>query len=201
MKKNKIKLILSIIATGLFVLLSAEMAFAYQYGETYNKRFKITKEVRLEGDNDWKDKVTDVDEDDVVEFRIEIKNLSDEDAGDFDDMKMEDFLPDEMYRVGGSGLTEYWDDFDPDETKKFTIEAKVESDEYDRDVDFEKCVVNKAEVRWDGEFEGSDTATVCYGNVEPTELPETGALSTLGLTGMVLLLAGLVSKRKSLKRN
>jgi hypothetical protein len=200
MRKNKTKLIGALITLGLFVFLSTETVFADQYGEVYNKRFRITKEVRIEGDNDWKDKVTDVDEDDIVEFRIEIKNLSDDDLDDFDDMKMEDFLPDEMYRVGGSGLTEYWDDFEPGETKKFTIEAKVESDEYDRDVEFEKCIVNKAEVRWDGDFEGSDTATVCYGNIEPTELPETGALSTLGLTGLGLLVVGLISKRKSLKR-
>ena len=200
MNKNKIKLIRTFLTLGLFVFLSTEPVFAGQYGEVYNKRFKITKEVRIEGDNEWKDKVTDVDEDDVVEFRIEIKNKSDEDSDDFDDMKMEDFLPDEMYRVGGSGLTEYWDDFEPGETKKFTIEAKVDSDEYDRDVEFEKCVVNKAEVRWDGEFEGSDTATVCYGNIEPTELPETGALSTFGLTGFGLLLLGFLSKKKSLKR-
>jgi hypothetical protein len=201
MRKNINKLIGTMIALALFVFLSVEPVFAGQYGEVYNKRFIITKRVRIEGDNDWKDKVTDVEEDDIVEFRIEIKNKSDDDAGDFDDMKIEDFLPDEMYRVGGSGLTEYWDDFEPGETKKFTIEARVDSDEYDKDVDFEKCVVNKAEVRWDGEFEGSDTATVCYGNIEPKELPETGALSTMGLTGMVLLMAGFVSKKKSLKRS
>ncbi len=166
----------------------------------YNKRFLITKEVRIQGDSEWKDKVTDVEEGDVVEFRVEIKNKSDENSDDFDDMKMEDFLPDEMYRVGGSGLTEYWDDFEPGETKKFTIEAKVDSDEYDRDVEFEKCVVNKAEVRWDDEFEGSDTATVCYGNIEPSELPKTGALSTLGLSGLGLLITGLLSKRFLRKR-
>lgn len=199
MKKNIYKLIGSFIALGLFVFLSTENAYADQYGEIYNKRFKITKEVRIEGDSEWKDKVTDVEEDDVVEFKITIKNKSDDDAGDFDNMKMEDFLPDEMYRVGGSGLTEYWDDFDSDESKKFTIKAKVDSDEYDRDVEFEKCVVNKAEVRWDDDFEGSDTATVCYGNIEPTELPKTGAVSTLGFTGLGLLLVGLVSKKKLAK--
>jgi len=202
MRKNKIKLIGILTTLGLFVFLSTRPVLADQYGEEeeYNLRFRITKEVRIQGDTDWKDKVTDVEEDDVIEFRITIKNKSDDDADDADDLKMEDFLPDEMYRVGGSGLTEYWDDFEPGETKKFTIEAKVDSDEYDRDVEFEKCVVNKAEVRWDDEFEGSDTATVCYGNVEPSELPKTGALSTLGLSGLGLLIAGLLSK-KSLKKN
>jgi hypothetical protein len=110
-------------------------------------------------------------------------------------MKMEDFLPEEMYKVGGNGLTEEWDNFDPKDEKVFIIQAKVDSDEYDSDVRFEKCVVNKAELRWDGEFQGSDTATVCYGNIEPTELPKTGAFSTMGLSGLVLLVSGLVSKK------
>lgn len=197
MRKNKIKLIGSLITLGLFVFLSTGTAYAGQYGEEeeYNLRFKITKEVRIQGDTEWKDKVTDVDEDDVVEFRIKIRNKSDDPADATDDMKMEDFLPEEMDKVGGSGLTEEWDNFDPKDEKVFIIQAKVDSDEYDRDVEFEKCVVNKAELRWDGEFQGSDTATVCYGNIEPTELPKTGALSTLGLTGLGLLVAGLVSKK------
>lgn len=196
MKKNKIKLIGSLITLGLFVFLSTGTAYAGQYGEEeYNLRFKITKEVRIQGDTEWKDKVTDVREGEVVEFRIKIRNKSDDPADATDDMKMEDFLPEEMYKVGGNGLTEEWDNFDPKDEKVFIIQAKVDSDEYDSDVRFEKCVVNKAELRWDGEFQGSDTATVCYGNVEPTELPKTGAFSTMGLSGLVLLVSGLVSKK------
>ena len=196
MKKNKIKLIGSLITLGLFVFLSTGTAYAGQYGEEeYNLRFKITKEVRIQGDTEWKDKVTDVKEGDVVEFRIKIRNKSDDPADATDDMKMEDFLPEEMYKVGGNGLTEEWDNFDPKDEKVFIIQAKVDSDEYDSDVRFEKCVVNKAELRWDGEFQGSDTATVCYGNIEPTELPKTGAFSTMGLSGLVLLMSGLVSKK------
>jgi len=196
MKKNKIKLIGSLITLGLFVFLSTGTAYAGQYGEEeYNLRFKITKEVRIQGDTEWKDKVTDVKEGEVVEFRIKIRNKSDDPADATDDMKMEDFLPEEMYKVGGNGLTEEWDNFDPKDEKVLIIQAKVDSDEYDSDVRFEKCVVNKAELRWDGEFQGSDTATVCYGNVEPTELPKTGAFSTMGLSGLVLLMSGLVSKK------
>jgi len=106
---------------------------------------------------------------------------------------MKDSLPDELDRVGGDGLTEYWDDFEPGETKTFYIRAKVDSDEY-KDDDFEKCVVNKAEVRWDGNYEGSDTVAVCYGNKEPTELPKTGAVSELAIVGIGLLTAGLLLK-------
>ena len=197
MNKNKIKLIVPFVTLGLFVFLSTRPVFADQYGEDeeYNLRFKIVKEVRIQGDTEWKDKVTNVGKNDVVEFRIKIKNRSDDPADATDDMKMEDFLPEEMSKVGGSGLTEEWDDFDPKDEKVFIIEAKVDSDEYNRNVEFEKCVVNKAELRWDGEFQGADTATVCYGNVKPSELPKTGALSTLGLSGLGLLIPGLVSKK------
>lgn len=201
MNKYKIKLIGFFSVLGIVLTLSTRTVYAEQYGEEeeYNLRFRITKEVRIQGDNEWKDKVTDVDKDDIVEFKIKITNKSDDPADAADDMKMEDFLPDEMYKVGGNGLTEDWDNFDPDDEKVFIIQAKVESDEYDRDVEFEKCVVNKAELRWDGEFQGSDTATVCYGNVEPSELPKTGAVSTLALAGMGSLIAGLVAK-KSVKK-
>ncbi|GIW69793.1 MAG: hypothetical protein KatS3mg101_0540 [Patescibacteria group bacterium] len=205
MKNKGYKLIaLAAFVAGLF-LLSNDKALAdcesnYGGGETciYNKRFSIEKKVRIEGDDDWESKVTDVDEDDVVEFRIRIKNLSDEDIDkDFDDMKMSDSLPKEMERVGGSGLTEYWDDFDPGETKTFIIKAQIDEDEFDRDEAFDKCVVNKAKVYWDDEFEGSDTATVCYGKGKPKELPNTGAVSITGISGIGLLLAGaLMRKRK-----
>jgi len=211
MNKNTIKSI--VIVSLLFIVAAvattgavyAECESTYGNGEIcyYNKRFEIDKDVRVEDeDDDWEDKVMNVASDDIVEFRIKIKNRSDDDSDkivDFDDMKMEDFLPDEMERVGGSGLTEYWDDFEPGETKTFYIEAKVKEDEYDRDVDFEKCVVNKAEVTWDGEFEGSDTATVCYGDEEIKELPETGSNEVAALIGAGLIIVGvLVRKRTSL---
>lgn len=114
-------------------------------------------------------------------------------------MEMRDYLPEEMEKVGGVGLTEEWDDFDPDDQKEFIILAKVKSGEYDRNVEFEKCIVNKAELRWDGDFQGSDTATVCYGNIQPSELPKTGSFSTLALAGISSLLAGIVGK-KSLRK-
>jgi len=200
MKKNKINLIVGSLALLTVLTLSTRNAFADQYGEEeYNTKFKIVKEVRIAGDTEWKDKVTDVRKDDVVEFRIRIKNTSDDNADSTDDMEMRDYLPEEMEKVGGSGLTEEWDDFDPDDQKEFIILAKVKSGEYDRNVEFEKCIVNKAELRWDGDFQGSDTATVCYGNIQPSELPKTGSFSTLALAGVGSLLAGIVGK-KSLRK-
>lgn len=195
MNKSTAKKLIALVIFASFMLINGASVYANYGGGEVNKRFKITKQVRLEGDNSWKDKVTNVKEGEVIEFRITVENLSDEEADEFDNMKIEDFLPDELFRVGGSGLTEYWDSFGSSDEKKFTIEVKVESNEYDRDVEFEKCIVNKVELEWDGEFEGSDTATVCYGNEEPSELPKTGYTSSLAITGLVTLVAGLVAKK------
>lgn len=177
----------------------------YGGGETclVNKRFKIEKKVRLEGDDDWQDRVTidltDDDENDKeIEFRIRIKNLSDDVADlSFDDMKMEDKLPGVFDKIGGSGLTEYFNDFEPGETREFTIRVKLEDDELDRDGDFEKCAVNKASVYWGDEFEGSDTAIVCWSNEEKDlkELPKTGSVTGLSILGFALLTAGTVIKK------
>jgi uncharacterized repeat protein (TIGR01451 family) len=187
------------VVAGVAGVLSGGTAYAgctsnYGGGETciYNKNFDIEKKVRKEGDDSWKDKVTGVDEDEVVEFKIKVKN---EGEVDVDDMKMSDKLPKEMERVGGDGLTEYWDDFEAGETKTFVIKAKVKDSEYDRK-NFEKCVVNKAEVLYDGEDEASDTATVCYSDSEPTELPKTGGSSLLyGVLGLGLTAVGVSAKK------
>ena len=206
-----------IVILSLFVLAGLSVASKTVYADctteygggqncVFNKRFEIKKEVKLcdkDGNNcssDWKSKVTGVKKDQIVLFRIKVKNLSDKEAKNlinFDDMSMKDFLPREMTRVGGDGLTEDWNDFQPGETKDFIIKAVVKSDEYDKDEKFTKCVVNKAEVRWKGKFEGSDTATVCFGNETPTELPKTGAdmNSIFGLIGAGLIGAGVAVKK------
>lgn len=202
MNKNLTKIIASTVVVATFALFGVTNVYAdceptYGGGETciYNKSFEIEKEVKIEGDNDWKDKVTGVEKGEIVIFRIKIKNVGEVET---DDMKMEDFLPDEMERVGGSGLTEYWDDFEPGDTKTFKIEAIVKDSEYEGE-NFDKCVVNKAELWYDDAFEGADTATVCYGDEELTELPETGAGSTLALLGTALILSGFVIKKSKAK--
>lgn len=167
-----------------------------------NKAFKVEKEVRLEGDDSWEEKITDVEEDDVIEFKITVENISDgdDDETTFDDMRMEDFLPDELIKISGD-LTEYWDDFEEDEEKTFKIKAKVDPDEYDKE-NLENCVVNRVEIEHDDDYEGSDTATVCYvtkkGEVLGIqELPATGATSTLVLTimGINSIVAGVLMKK------
>ncbi|MFZ2664089.1 MAG: hypothetical protein WAX66_01900 [Patescibacteria group bacterium] len=200
MNKNNIKLIGIFATLSILLTLSTKPVFAGQYGEDEcddcNTRFRITKEVRTSGDTSWKDKVTDVKEGEIVEFRVTVKNKSDDETDDADNMETKDFLPDEMEKVGGNGLTEEFDDFNPGETRTFIITAKVKGSEYDRDVKFEKCVVNKVELRWEDDYEGSDTATVCYGNIEPSELPKTGAVDTLAIVGLGFLTIGFITKKK-----
>lgn len=167
------------------------------YGQTcvYDDDFRLEKKVRLEGDNTWKDKVIDVDEGQVIEFRIEVENVG-EVAGE--NMKMTDILPDELERIGGSGLTEEWTDFEVGDVETFIIQVRIVNTEFDREDNFEKCVVNKAEVEEDGNLVGSDTATVCYGGEDVTELPETGALATetMSILGFLSTGFGLILKRK-----
>ena len=189
-----------IVTVAAVAFLFNRRVYAEQYGEVVkNKAFRIEKEVRVKDEGDFEDKLV-LDEEDfdkVLEFRIEVKNKGEVDV---DDMKVEDFLPEEMDRVGGDGLTEYWDDFDSGDTKTFYVDAKIDEDEFDRE-NFDKCIVNKAEVRYDGDFEGSDTATVCYGDVEVTELPETGFVDTMVPLGLGLIVVGfLVKNKKSLER-
>lgn len=169
----------------------------YGGGETceFTEEFEVTKKVRFQGDSIWKDKVVGVKEGETVEFRIVVKNTGETSA---DNMKMTDLLPDALYRIGGAGLTEEWNDFEVDETKTFILEARIKSVEFDRENDFEKCVVNKAEAEQDGDLVGSDTATVCYGSEEITELPETGAIATetLSILGFASTGLGMILKRK-----
>lgn len=166
----------------------------YGGGETciYNKNFDVEKKVRKEVDDSWKDKITNVKKGEVVEFKVKVKNDGEVKVND---MEMIDKLPKEMERVGGDGLTEYWGDFEPGETKTFTIKAVVKDSEYDRK-NFEKCVVNKAEIEYKGDEEASDTATVCYSDKKVTELPKTGGSSMLyGALGLGLVALGVVSKK------
>lgn len=170
----------------------------YGGGEVCNKSFRIVKEVAKDKDGTYKDKIVlDDDEwNDTFWFRIEVKNVGDLEV---DDMRYEDFLPDELDYISSDsdGLTEEWDDFKPGEKITFYIKARVDEDEFDKDKEFENCVVNKVELEHDGDFEGSDTATVCYGNAEVSELPKTGAGTSIAMlvAGLAFIATGTFVKR------
>jgi len=169
------------------------------YGETCisEESYDVEKKVRIKGSSDasWKDKVTNVKETDTVEFRIQVENTGDEET---DDAQTDDTLPSEMTKTGGAGLTENWGDFGAGDTKEFIIESKLKASEFTTTVKFEKCVVNKVDLEVDGDFKGSDTATVCYNNADVEVLPKTGPLAALplGISGAVMAALGGLLKRK-----
>ena len=202
--KNVTKnLILTTLALVAVTAVSSKKVYAacesnYGGGETcvFEKNFKIEKKVRIAGNDNWESKVTGVKKDQTVEFRIRVKNTGEVSANG---LEMKDSLPDELNKIGGSGLTEKWDNFGEGTTKEFIIVTKIDNKEFDRSGDFEKCVVNKAKVYQKDNFQGADTATVCYGSGEIKELPKTAAGSTtaLAIFGTVLIVFGLFFKKVS----
>jgi LPXTG-motif cell wall-anchored protein len=206
LKKINIKLIfvvfLSVLTASFYGAKSvyADCESTYGGGENciYNKSFRIVKDVRTVNDNSngpWKDKVSGVDKNDTLEFRSKVTNVGEVKV---DEMKMKDYLPDELKKLdGGDGLTEEWGSFAPGETKEFTFKVKVKDSEFDRE-NFEKCIVNKAELHYKDAFEGADTATVCYSKGELKELPETGTGTTVMSTiaGIGLIALGIFTKKR-----
>ena len=153
----------------------------------------ISKKVRLEGQDRWEEKISDVSADDIIEFKIKVENKSGNNTSSIDNLKMEDKLPDELEKINGS-LTVYWDDFDHDEDKTFIIKAKVRSSEFKGNVD--ECVDNKAIVLIDGDEQDEAEATVCYSNVELSELPDTGAGTNMTIFAIGVLLLGIYYRRQ-----
>lgn len=216
-KLFKINLILLSIILAIFsvVLLVPNTAHAadcedqsYGGGEPciINKSFDIEKKVRFEDDNTDKDKLIvkyeDIDEE--IVFIITVKNETDDGGVDdvsFDNMRMHDYLPDGLKLISGD-LTEDWDDFEPGDEKEFKIKVKIDEDYVEDDKYI--CVVNEAVVEYDDNEEASDTATVCFEGSEGdvlgiSELPDTGASSTVALTllGVSMITGGTALKRKS----
>lgn len=195
-KLNKI-LVVAVFAVAASIVLSgtvyADNNENYGGGETHDRDFDIKKEVSKEKDGDYDKKITGVKEGRKVYFRITVRNTGNVDS---DEMKYEDFLPDEMVRVGEDGLTEEWDNFDAGEKKTFIIAAKVKDSEYDDD-DFDKCVYNKVKLYHDGDYQDSSSAAVCYSNTEAKELPKTGAETNVlaMVSGLGLTLAGFAIKK------
>jgi len=194
-------LIVSFAVFGLLTAVSLGNVYAtcedvYGGGEKciINKSFRIEKEVRIKGDSTWKEKVTLEDLDDVVEFKITVRNTGELEV---DNVKMEDILPDELIRVGGSGLTEYFDNFKPGESEKFVIEAELTNDA--KDENKADCFVNRAKVIYNDHVEGEDVATVCIETGDITELPKTGfdALTVLTALGLGSIALGTVIRKSA----
>lgn len=220
-KKILNSLLISVLVTGVSVGLNSNKANAsceqtYGGGETcvVTSTFKIKKYVRLEGDKTWRDEINidlnDSDENDKkIEFKVEVTaEVSDGHNVDlsnitFDDLKMKDSWPEELKFLDESDddLKEEWDDFKAGDKKTFHFTGKIQSDERNKEGEFEKCVVNKASLYYKDDFQASDEAVVCYkktgdvlGTTTVAELPKTGFLPLPAILGMVLLSTGSLLK-------
>lgn len=229
LKNVKNNLIFSIIPAVIAMVVVSNMAVKTTYADcqdiyggnqncTVTGHFKIQKWVKLDGQDHWKDDV-DIDLNDSSEndkailFKVQVTADVTNDAGvdtstiSFDNLKLKDSLPDELKFLSDrseDALTEKWDNFKPGETKTFFYTTKLTDAEKNKDGEFEKCVVNKASLYMDSDFQGSSDATVCYkktGEVlgASTELPKTGALPTEGIVGAGLIALGLLLKAKNAK--
>lgn len=186
-------------------------------GCSVEKKFKIEKYVRLEGDNNWHDEVTvDLNDSDEakkkIEFKVVITNKMkgdnvDVSGLDIDNMKSEDRWPDELKFLDDESknkLTEEWDNFKSNTSKTFYLTGKILDSEKNKGGNFQKCVVNKVELYHDGDEVDQDDAVVCYKKVTEsevlgatTELPKTGASEVAGLVGVLLTGTGIYLKKKS----
>lgn len=198
-KINKNILIPSLVAA--FMLASNTSVMA-QYGggggnKTEYKSLQVTKQVKLDGDVNFRDKIyidlTNEDEKGKeIIFKVTVKNRGDK----IDNLKYEDFLPSALNKISGD-LTQDVGSLNTDETKTYEIKTSLKDDEVNRDIEFEKCVVNKVELRQDGDYEDNDVATVCFGNIKnPTQLPKTGFMPMTGFAGIGLISLGKFIKNK-----
>jgi LPXTG-motif cell wall-anchored protein/uncharacterized repeat protein (TIGR01451 family) len=164
----------------------------YGGGETCEKEedLEISKQVRkykdsLGDDEGFKDKVTGIEKGDIIEFKITVKN----DGDDAEDIDVKDYLPEELKKITGD-TSKHYDKLEAGEKKTFRIRVRVYDSEFDRDDNFEKCVVNKVTLKQDDDKKASDTATVCYGDSEIEELPETGSIAAI-FAGLGSAISGL----------
>jgi len=199
--KYKLNKKLIITAFVFSMILSTNTKVFAQYGGGAggydSESLEITKEVKLEGDENFRDKVyvdfkNASEKDKNIIFRITVKNNGDS----IDKLKYEDFLPNSLDKVSGD-LTEEVGSLNNNESRSYEIVASIDEDDKNRDYVFEKCVVNKVELRQDDDYKDNDVATVCYGNVdEPTQLPETGFIPLTGLSGLGLVTLSSYLKKK-----
>lgn len=168
-----------------------------QCTETLNKSFALKKEVRRANETAFHENLDDVRDNETLEFRITVKNTGEVAV---DKLVVTDFLPEELTilqdQLGWNVLN-----LKPQEQTELFVKAG--SGNLDKlNLGETRCVVNTAEVRYQGEIEASDTSTICLkrGEVLPAEkLPETGLFDEILLPlSFGAITAGLYLRRKYL---
>jgi len=184
-----------LIATSLIFVLNvnAECSGSYGSGSCSNSGYNLTKRVSVK-DESGKQKITGIKKGQVFKYTFNVENKTNETKT----LKLIDNLPKELERVNGIGFTEEVK-LEKNSSVKLYMEVKVKDSEFENKSNFEKCVVNTAELYKDGSKKESSSATVCYGEGVANTLPETGANEIFALIGLVLASAGIVI-RKSIAR-
>ena len=175
--------------------LNANASCSGSYGSSScsDSGFDLVKRVSFK-DEEGKQKITGIKQGDVFKYTFKIENKTDETKT----LKLIDNLPNELERIGGIGFTEEVT-LGKKSSVKLIMEVKVKDSEFDNKKDFEKCVVNTAQLYKDGAKKESSSATVCYGEGVAKTLPETGANDIFAIAGLILASAGVVIRKSIVK--
>lgn len=175
---------------SLFITLSVNAECgSYGSNSCSNSGYNLTKRVSIK-DESAKQKITGIKKGTVFKYTFTIENKTNETKT----LKLVDSLPKELERVGGIGFTEEVT-LAKNSSVKLYMEVKVKDSEFENKTNFEKCVVNTAELYKDGSKKESSSATVCYGEGVAKNLPETGPNDIFALIGLVFAIAGIVIRQ------
>jgi hypothetical protein len=150
----------------------------------------VQKRVSRVGEVDRNQKITKVGKGEEFVFYIKVTNEND---FDLEKVKIVDDLPSEMIRVSGLDSSETFN-LKSGKSKTFEIKAKLRESEFLSNVNYEKCVVNKAVAFYDGKEKEDGTATVCYGNPGVLTMPKTGPSEYWLFYGLGLISLGVIVK-------
>jgi len=182
-----------IVLSFFFFNVGADCFGSYGSNSCSNSGYNLSKRVSLK-DEEAKQKIIGIKKDQVFKYTIQVENKT----GESKTLKLIDNLPNELERVSGIGFTEEITLAKNSSVKVF-MEVKVKDSEFENKTNFEKCVVNTAELYKDGSKKESSSATVCYGEGIAKNLPETGPNEIFAMVGLILAITGIVV-RKSIER-
>lgn len=189
---NKLKLV---ILPLLLATSGITMAFAScsssGYGTTCtNADYNLTKTVVKNGSQENKEKITGVKKGENFTYKFKVENKTSNEVT----LNLVDNLPSEFERISGIGNTEKIT-LGAKSNKTLEMVVKVKDSEFVNKTNFEKCVVNKANLYKEGSEKDTSTATVCFGDGVVSKLPQTGPENFVLGAGALSLALGFALKR------
>ena len=205
--RTKVAISISVFTVSTLIALFSmnRLAFANSCDRTYGGGLDCERGMDIEKTvivGDYRDKSGDFKKsvnvskgDQVVTFKIVVKNTGDT---DIKNVIYSDSLPSEFEFIDGTLREDIGtlDNGDQNGKRTFYILARVKNSEFVKGI--AKCVVNTAKIKYtlNGDKEKKSSASVCYGI---TGLPKTGPADTaaLVLTGISMIGLGFSLKRYS----